>query len=111
MAGFLEDYNRLIRFLSVLYFVGRSFLKSSTLTSVVKRYVFGEKEVVLRGKEVVKKRKNFEGEDEFVGNRGVFFYLFPGIGDVEHGFRDFYEFTVNCGQPMGTGLITEREIC
>ena len=47
MAGFLEDRSRLFRFLSVIHFVGTSFLKLCSFTSVVKRYVCGEMDQIV----------------------------------------------------------------
>ena len=35
-----------------------------------------------------------------------FFYLFPGFGDVEHGFPDFHNFSLNSGKPLSTILVT-----
>ena len=44
MAGMLDDRLRLFRLLSVINFLGRSFLKLFGFTSVMKRYVCGESE-------------------------------------------------------------------
>ena len=62
MAGFMKDHMRLFRFYSVINFMGRSFFKLSALTSVAKRYVCGEKEVIVSGK-----RKNLDGDEIFTG--------------------------------------------
>lgn len=78
MASFLEDLMRLYRFLSVIHFVGRSFLKLCSFTLVVKRYVCGESEEIV----VDRKRKRLDGEDEsFAREVESFFYLFPEFGD------------------------------
>lgn len=108
MAGFLEDRMRLFRFLSVIHFVGNSFLKLCSFTSVVKKYVCGEKEqIVLDGK-----RKRMDGEDEtFAREVEGFFYLFPEFGDVERGFSDFHNFSLNCGKPIATVLVSTQERC
>ena len=77
MAGFLEDCMRLFRFLSVIHFVGTSFLKLCCFTSVVKRYVCGEKEEIV----VDGKRKWLDGEDEsFAHEVEGFFICFLGLG-------------------------------
>ena len=106
MAGFLEDRMRLFRFLSVIHFVGTSFLKLCCFTSGMKRYVCGEKEEIV----VDGKRKRLDGEDEsFAREVEGFFYLFPGFGDVEHGFPDFHNFSLNSGKPLATILVTTQE--
>ena len=77
MAGFLEDRMRLFRFLSVIHFVGTSFLKLCCFTSGVKRYVCGEKEEIV----VDGKRKRLDGEDEsFAREVEGFFICFLGSG-------------------------------
>ena len=60
MAGFLEDRSRLFRFFSVIHFVGTSFLKLCSFTSVVKRYVCSETDPIVP----VGKRKRLDGEDQ-----------------------------------------------
>ena len=82
----------LFRFLSVVHFVGTSFLKLCSFTSVVKRYVCGEKEeIVLDGK-----GKRLDGDcKSFARKVEGFFYLFPECGDVELGFPDFHNFSLN----------------
>ena len=46
MKTSVKDRMRLFRFLSVIHFVGTSFLKLCCFTSVVNRYVCGEKEEI-----------------------------------------------------------------
>ena len=60
MAGFLEDRSRLFRFLSVIHFVGTSFLKLCSFTSVVKRYACGEMDQIVP----VGKTKSLDGKDQ-----------------------------------------------
>ena len=90
MAGFLEDRMRVFRFLSVIHFVGTTFLKLSSFTSVVKRYVCGKREeTVVNGK-----RKRLDHVDEsFAREVEGFIFLFPEFGDVERGFPDFHNFS------------------
>ena len=45
----------------------------------------------------------------FVGTS--FFYLFPEFGDVERGFPDFHNFSLNSGKPMATVLVSLQERC
>ena len=111
MAGFMKDHMWLFRFYSVLNLVGRSFFKLSALTSVAKRYMRGEKEVIVSGK-----RKNLDGDEGtgheiFVGESESLFYLYPDLGNVQHRFNEFQELSLSCGQPMGAILITKREVC
>ena len=107
MAGVLEDGMRLYRVLSVVHFVGRSFLKLFSFTSVVKRYVCGEKEELIGAK-----WKRLDGEEaSFVGEVNSLFYLFPEMNDVECCFDDFHTYTVNSGKPMGTVLVLAQESC
>jgi len=83
MADFFEDRMRLFRFLSVVHFVRTGFLKLCSFTSVVKRYVCGEKEAVVPDG----KAKRLDGEDGISAREAEgFFYLFPEVGDVELGF-------------------------
>ena len=73
-AGFLEDRSRLFCFLSVIHFVGTSFLKLCTFRSVVKRYVCGEIDQILP----VGKRKRLDGEEQsFAREVEEFFFFFP----------------------------------
>ena len=37
--------------------------------------------------------------------------MFPGFGDVEHGFPDFHNFSLNSGKPLATILVTTQERC
>ena len=102
MAGFMKDHMRLFRFYSVLNFVGRSFFKLSALTSVAKRYVCEEKEVIVSGK-----RKNLDGDEIFVGESESLFYLHP----TEHFYSSkqltssycFLKFCYSCDY-LGIGL-------
>jgi len=74
--------------------------------SVVKRYVCGEKEeIVIDGK-----RKRLDGEDKsFAREVEGFLCLFPNFGDVERGFPDFYNFSLNSGKPMAMVLVSIQE--
>ena len=39
----------------------------------------------------------------------LFYHLFPHFSDVEHDrFMEFHDFSMNCGQPMGTVLISKH---
>ena len=73
----------------------------------MKRYVCGEKEqIVLDGK-----GKRLDGEDGiFAREAEDFLYVFPEFGDVELGFPDFHNFSVNSGKPMATVLVSTREV-
>ena len=97
-----------ISFLSVIHFFGTSFLKLCSFTSVVKRYVCGEIDhIVPAGK-----RKRLDGEDQsFAREVEGFLFLFPELGDVERGFIDFHNFSLNFGKPMATVLISTQEKC
>ena len=78
MTDFSEDRVRLCPFLSVISsFRWSEFLKLCSFTSVVKRYVCGEKEeIVLDGK-----GKRLDGEDRiFAREAEGFFNLFPELG-------------------------------
>ena len=86
----------------------RVFLKLCCFTSVVKRYVCGEKEEIV----VDGKRRRLDGEDESIAREVEgFLYLFPGFGDVEHGFPDSDNFSLNSGKPLATILVTTQERC
>ena len=102
----LDDRLRLFRLFSVISFVGRSFLKLFGFTSVVKRFVCGEKEEIVGGK-----RKLDRDEAGFVGEVESLLYLFPELGNVEQHFKQFNEFSVNCCKPMGTVLMSQQEVC
>ena len=108
MADFLDDLMRLFRFLPVIHFIGTSFLKLCSFTSVVKRYVCGEKEQIV----LDEKRKQLDGNyKSFAREVEGFFYLFPEFGDVERGFPDFHNFSLNSAKPMATVLVSTQERC
>ena len=44
-------------------------------------------------------------------NQRAFSYLYPDLGNVQHRFNEFQEFSLSCGQPIGAVLITKREVC
>ena len=107
MPGFLEDRLRLFRFFAAFHFVGRAFLKLSSLSSVVKRYVCAEEAVVVGGK-----RKSSESGSVFEGEAASFFYMNPAIDGVfGHHFHEFQRYTMQCGQPIGSILISKRDVC
>ena len=107
MVGFFEDCSRLFCFLSVIHFVGSSVLKLCSFMSVVKKFVCGEKEEIVDGK-----RKRLDGEEAcFAGEVESLLYIFPEFGDVERDFSDFYKFTLNCGKPIVTVLVSTQEHC
>ena len=49
MAGLFEDRMCLYSFVSVIHFIGRSFLNLCSFTSVVKRYVCGSCRIDMEG--------------------------------------------------------------
>ena len=51
------------------------------------------------------------GDEIFVGESESLFYLYPDLGNVQHRFNEFQEFSLSCEQPMGAVLITKREVC
>ena len=74
----------------------------------MKRYVCGQTDQIVP----VGKRKRLDGEDQsFAREVEGFLFLFPELGDVERGFTDFHNFSLNFGQPMATELISTQEKC
>ena len=80
--------------------------KLSSLSSVVKRYVCAKEAAV-----VGRKRKRLESRSVFEREAASFFYMNPTIYEVfGHHFHEFQRFTVQCGQLIGSILITKHDV-
>ena len=73
-----------------------------------KRYICGEKEAIV----IDRKRKWLDGEDKIFAHEVEDFLiiLFPKFGDVEHGFSDFHNFSLNYGKPVVTVLVSTKTL-
>lgn len=81
--------------------IGHIFLSLFNLTSVIKRYVYNETEDE-RALDV----------EAFAAESQSLRYLNPDIEmSSERHFQQFHDFTLKCGQPMGTLLVTDKENC
>ena len=113
MAGVFGDYSRLFRLLHVINFVGIRFLSISSFASVIKRYVWGENP----GTEPKAKKKNYSNisgnEDSmFVAEVASLLDLFPEVSkECTEMFKSLHDFSVNCGIPIGTILVSKQENC
>lgn len=99
MANLLDNFTRMSKLQYVFTTIGDIFFKTLSLASVVKRYVYDEQP--LQQKEQDQEVAIFCAETQSLT------YLHSGILTSERErFREFHDFTVMCGQPMATVLLT-----
>lgn len=114
MSGVFGDYSRLFRLFHVADFVGTTFFSTSSFSSVVKRFVFGDNAEVPVVRDVGRKRKRDDSDIDslFAAEASSLFHLFPKLKETsEEVFHMFHGFTVDCGNPMGSILCSKREHC
>ena len=119
MAGVFGNYSCLFRLFHVLDFMGAAFPNLTAFTAVIKRFVLGEKP----GSDIQvvddKKKKHSEkagtcGEDltVFVAETESLLDLFPEMKEGRMKvFKAFHNFSVDCGNPMATILVSKRDNC
>ena len=90
MSTVFGDYSRLFRFFYVADFIGSKLLSISAFSSIVKRFVFGEKAVV---SDVGRKRKREDGESDssFLAETESIYHLFSELNNSRNDmFKAFH---------------------
>lgn len=101
MASVFKNYTYLSRLLLVISRIGNAYLNLTDFTTVVERFVFGYD--VHR---VIEDSTTFAAESESL------FQLVPSLKESGYEeFKKFHDFTVNCGQPIASVLVSERQGC
>lgn len=102
MAGMLTDYACLSRIFLVINTIGDVFLALREFTTVVKRFVYGEEAEVDLG----------SASNEFGAEITSLLQLSPGLLDSPTTrFKLFHDFSVSCGRPLATVLISSHQVC
>ena len=102
MASVFTDYACLSRIFFFINTIGDVFLTLRDFTTVVKRFVYGEETQDDLGSE----------SNEFGAEISSLLQLCPGLLDLSTTrFKLFHEFSVSCGRPLATVLISSRQVC
>ena len=105
MATLLESYLHLSRLFFVFNTIGDIFFKFLNLTSIITRFVFQDHQDTA-SKETNNAIKSFASEAQSV------LYLHPMLlSSVKDLFKEFHDYTLMCGQPMASILVTTQEDC
>ena len=103
MANVLNNYSYLSKVILAIQTVGNVFLRITSFGATVKRFVYGvfsddevqESEVAVFGAEIES-----------------LLHLCPALEEGEiASFRKFHNFTVDCGQLLGSVLVSKKEMC
>lgn len=112
MAGVFGDYCRLFRLFHVINIVGASVVSISAFASIIRKFVWGDNpETEINSKK--KETDSFnEEESMFLAETDSLLDLFPEVrkGSSEV-FKLFHNFSVSCGNPMATILVSKQETC
>lgn len=111
LAGLFERYDHFSRLLFVLRCVGKGFMKVKEWSSIVSSFVCGEEATNLLTR-VGSKRKLAnvtEEESSVIVEAESLFHLLPSIGEEK--FKEFHEYGVDCGVPLGALFVSDRELC
>ena len=105
MADVLKNFSYLSRVIFVIHTKGNVSLRILTFISVVKQFVLG--------KALQDEEKKTEHElRTFTAETKMLLHLDPSLLLPEREtFRNFHDFSVGCGQPLGTVLVSERQSC
>lgn len=104
MASIFKDFGCLSRVIFVVNTIGNVFLSLYDFTSVVKRFDYG----------------NEASDDSTINEETTSFrtqttslvQLCPGLLETPMAqFKKFHDFTVSCGRPLATVLVTHRLAC
>ena len=106
MAGVFSDYAKLSRLLFVFHHIGNVFLALLNLSDVVKRFVY---------RETTGDPSVYSGDDDtaiFVAQSQSLVQLYPAVQEpADKLFREFHDFSISCGQPLASLLISTRTSC
>lgn len=108
MGSVFNDYTLLSRLIFAINTVGHIFLSLTQFTSVVKRFVYGQnpEEANFNDPTHIEESKTFAAETESL------LEICPSLKETNNpDFKKFHDFTLACGLPLGTVLVSERQSC
>lgn len=108
------DYSRLFRLFYVREFAGNNAFSLNSFVSTMKRFVFDEKAEDVIEKKFGCKRKlpANDSTSSFAAEVESALYLFPVLNSRSaEVFREFHDFTLTTGNPMGSVLASKRNTC
>ena len=101
MSTTVRNYGHLFRVGFVFQTIGDIFLSLTSFASVVKQYIYG-----------TSPQQTTQDVEAFTAETRSLLFLNPNIvAFSEREFQEFHDFTLSCGQPMGTVLVSERIKC
>ena len=101
MASVFKNFSHLSRLLLVVYWIGKTFLNLREFTTVVQRYVFG-----------YEVHQDIEDSSTFAAECKSLFQLVPSLNEsCADEFQKFHDFTVECGHPMSSVLVSDHQFC
>ena len=101
MAIVFKHFSYLSRLLLVISRIGNAFLILREFTAVVERFVFG-----YNVHQVIERSSTFAAESESL------FQLVPSLKESSpEEFKKIHNFTVKCGHPMASVLVSEQTSC
>ena len=106
MAGVFTDYAKLLRLFLVFHLIGDVFLALLKLSDVVKRFVYRE------GSSDSSGDSSQVDAATFVAQAQSLVQLYPQLQEpANKQFKDFHDFSISCGLPLGSVLISDRKSC
>lgn len=108
------DYSRLFRLFYVREFAGNNAFSLNSFVSTMKRFVFDEKAEDVIEKKFGCKRKlpANDSTSSFAAEVESALHLFPVLNSRSaEVFREFHDFTLTTGNPMGSVLASKRNTC
>ena len=101
MSTTVRNYGLLFRVGFVFQVIGDIFLSLISFASVVKQYIYGDST-----------QQTTQDVEAFTAETRSLLFLNPKIvASSEREFQEFHDFTLSCGHPMGTVLVSERVNC
>ena len=109
MTSYMSSVPFLSKIIFVLRTVGDGFLVMKNLCNIVRRFFISE----CVGNELVRSIEVDNVEDErFKSEVSSLIYLHPYLANGSKDlFKDFHDFTLSCGSPMGTILMINQSTC
>ena len=101
MAGLSDNFEHLSRLFFVLKTVSDSVLKVTGLMSVVERFVSCHN----------REEHNGSLNNFIVETQSLLYLHSSSLRSEKEQFRDFHDFTLQCGTPLGTILVAKRDNC
>ena len=108
MGSVLKDFTALSRLIFAINTVGHVFVSLTKFSSVVKRFVYGEcpEEAGFNDKGDIEVSRSFAAETASLME------ICPSLKESKNqDFKKFHDFSLACGVPLGTVLVSERQTC